>query len=334
MNLDVGYHCDLLIVPNRDDNSHLFQRSNSISRINNDWSFANEEICAGSHYALESNSNYHQILDNDSNHCGAGILQKTWSTPYLNNNEESKDIEENDNEHYFNLMNVSNPWPSNTILSNTTSVNVSSHTTNSNSLLKDAINNNIEKSWLMSLKGLSKKQIKSDAIESYKSNDNELIQNNVKQTKNDNAFHSEERISDFLNLDKELENVRERKISNSSQRSFLLSTNLESLSPITISLNELSFGGSLVSPSFPSDKFVYLDSPIRITIMGSHQVGKSALAVRYLSRQESSHRYSTASRAFSPTMHGKKKVNNLTLFAVLEFTPKFSDFARLRSWPC
>ena len=160
------------------------------------------------------------------------------------------------------------------------------------------------------------------------------LQNNVKQTKKDNAFHSEERISDFLNLDKELENVRERKISNSSQRSFLLSTNLESLSPITISLNELSFGGSLVSPSFPSDKFVYLDSPIRITIMGSHQVGKSALAVRYLSRQESSHRYSTASRAFSPTMHGKKKVNNLTLFAVLEFTPKFSDFARLRSWPC
>ena len=95
-----------------------------------------------------------------------------------------------------------------------------------------------------------------------------------------------------------------------------------------------SVGGNLVSPSFPSDKFVYLDSPIRITIMGSHQVGKSALAVRYLSRQESSRRSSTASRAFSSTMHGKKKVNNLTLFAVLEFSPKFSNFARLRSWPC
>ena len=307
MNLDVGYHCDLLLVPNRDDNSHLFQRSNSISTINNDWSFATEEIYKGSNYALESNSNFRQVLDNDSTHCGAGILQKTWSTPYLNNNEEPKDIEENVNEHYFNLLNVSNPWPSNTILSNTTTSNVSSHTTNSNSLLKDAINNNIEKSWFMSLKGLSKKQMRSDAIESYRSNDNESIQSNVNQTKNDNAFHSEEKINNFLNLRKELENVRERKRSNSSQPSFLLSTNLESLSPITISLSDLSFGGNLVSPSFPSDKFVYLDSPIRITIMGSHQVGKSALAVRYLSRQESSHRSSTTSRAFSSTMHGKKK---------------------------
>ena len=305
MNLDVDYHYDLFSVPNRNDHSHLFQRSNSISKIHNDWSFANEETCTGANYDLESNNNFRPMLDNDSTHCGSGILHKTYSTPYLNNNEEPNDIEENGNEQYLNLLNVSNPWPSNAFLSTTTS-NASSHTTNSNSLLKDAINNNIEKTWLISLKGLSKKQMRSDAIESYRSNDNESIQSNVNQTKNDNAFHSEERISDFLNFDKELENVRERKRSNSSQPSFLLSTNLESLSPITISLNELSFGGSHVSPSFPSDKFVYLDSPIRITIMGSHQVGKSALAVRYLSRQESSHRYSTPSRAFPSTMHGKK----------------------------
>lgn len=296
MNLDIEFQYNLLSLPNRNDNSHLFHRSNSISKINNNWSLVNEEPNTEMNYGFESDTSFTQILDNDSSRCEGGNLHKTWSTPYLNNNEESKNIDESGNEHYLNLLNASNPLSLNNISSNNV-CNPYSYTSNSSSLLKDAINNNIEKSWLMSLKK-SKKQMWSDDLKSFRSNDNDLIDSN-------NAFHSENNEDNYLSLDsKELENSIERKSSSTSQPTFVLSTNLESLSPITISLTDLSCGENSVSPSFPSDKLVYLDSPIRITIMGSHQVGKSALAVRYLSKQESSHR--SPSRAFSSTMHGTK----------------------------
>ena len=298
MNLDIEFQYDLLSLPNRNDNSHLFHRSNSISKINNNWSLVNEEPNTGINYGFESDtSSFTQVLDNESSRCEVGNLHKTWSTPYLNNNEENTKCEESGNEHYLNLLNASNPLSLNTLSSNV-ACNPYSSTSTSNSLLKDAINNNIEKSWLMSLKK-SKKQMWSDGLESFRSNENELIEST-------NAFHSED---NQLYVDsKKSENVQERKSSSSSQPTFVLSTNLESLSPITISLTDISCGENSVSPSFPSDKLVYLDSPIRITIMGSHQVGKSALAVRYLSKQESSHR--SPSRAFSSTMHGMK--NKLT----------------------
>ena len=267
-------------------------------------------------YVLESNSNFNQMLDNGL--CHGGGLHKTWSTPYLNNNEESKEFDdEKSNEQYLNLLNMTNPWPSNSLSSNI-ACNTFASSSNSNSLLKDAINNNIEKSWSMSLKGLSKKQIKQVGTESDQRNDNEQSQNNLKTNKKDNAFYSKAKEYNVLNSSiLELENAKERKNSNSSLPTFLLSTNLESLSPITISLTDLSFGGNSVSPSFPSDKLVYLDSPIRITIMGSHQVGKSALAVRYLSRQECLSRSSAA-----PSMHGmKQKLTKHFVPSLHEYTP-------------
>ena len=328
MDLDIDYHYDLFSLPNRNDNSHLFQRSNSFSKIsNNNWSFPNEDTDVK--YVMESNSNFNQTLDNGSCHGGGGGLHKTWSTPYLNNNEESKEFDEKSNEEYLNLLNMTNQWPSSSI-SSVACNNTTAYSSNSNSLLKDAINNNIEKSWLMK-KGLSKKKIKLESLELDGNNGNERIQNNLKTNQKENAFCSDEKEYSFLNSGiHELKNVRERKNSNSGLPTFLLSTNLESLSPITISLTDLSFGGNSVSPSFPSDKLVYLDSPIRITIMGSHQVGKSALAVRYLSRQESFSRSSAAS-----SLRGMKKikVQIITFLPVNEYKPQKSKFARLRLWP-
>ena len=309
MSLNVDCHYDLFSISNRDQNSNLFQRSNSIDKLHNEWSISHEDTNPSTKYLVASSMNVNDVMNNDST--SGGGLHKTWSTPYLNNNEELLEVNEKNNEHYYNLMNVSNPWimnntsSSSTYTSSTTSS--SSYTSNSNSLLKDAINNNIEKSWLMSLKGLSKKQLKANGLENYRaSNDNEMVQYRIKNS-NDPAFCPEEKDLTFDNL-KPMENKLEKKISNTSQPTFLLSTNLESLSPVSVSLTDLSFGANSVSASFPSNILLYLDSPIRITVMGSKQVGKSALAVRYLSRQESSSQ-SIASHAFSPPMQGMKTSN-------------------------
>lgn len=314
MSLNVDCHYDLFSISNPDQNSNFFQRSNSIDKLHNEWSNSLEETSSSKKYLVASNMNLNEVMNNDST--SGGGLHKTWSTPYLNNNEESEEVNEKNNDQYYNLMNVSNPWimnntsssSSNTSSSATSSsATSSSYTSNSNSLLKDAINNNIEKSWLMSLKGLSKKQLKANGLENYTApNDNEMVQYKIKDS-NDPAFCLEEKDHAFDNL-KPLENKFEKKASNTSQPTFLLSTNLESLSPVSVSLTDLSFGANSVSASFPSNKLLYLDSPIRITIMGSKQVGKSALAVRYLSRQESSSQ-SVASHAFSPSMQGMKTSN-------------------------
>ena len=310
MTLNVDCHYDLFSILNHEQNSSLFQRSNSIDKLHNEWSISQEGTTSPTKCLVASNMNLNDVINNESS--SGGGMHKTWSTPYLNNNEESPEVSEKNKDQYYNLMNVSNPWIMNNTSSSSSSytsssTTSSSYTSNSNSLLKDAINNNIEKSWLMSLKGLSKKQMKANGLENYTApNDNEMIQHRI-QNSNEPAFCPEEKEHTFDNP-KSMERKLEKKVSNTSQPTFLLSTNLESLSPVSVSLTDLSFGANSVSASFPSNKLLYLDYPIRITIMGSKQVGKSALAVRYLSRQESSSQ-SVASHAFSPSMQGMKTSN-------------------------
>ena len=213
-------------------------------------------------------------------------IHKTWSTPYLNNNEdEYKDLNENECEHYLNLLEISKPWSINASNPPNTPSS-SSYSSNSNSLLRDAINNNIEKSWLTSLKRLSKIQVKSNNHETYKTHDNEI---SMVRSQSGSTCHLGEENYAFQNTNIMEGESKERTSNKTCQPTFLLSTNLESLSPITVSLNDLALGGNEVSALFPSNKIVYLDSPIRITILGSKQVGKSALAVRYLSRQDPSY---------------------------------------------
>ena len=213
-------------------------------------------------------------------------IHKTWSTPYLNNNEdEYKDLNENECEHYLNLLEISKPWSINASNPPNTPSS-SSYSSNSNSLLRDAINNNIEKSWLTSLKRLSKIQVKSNNHEPYKTHDNEI---SMVRSQSGSTCHLDERNYAFQNTNIMEGESKEKASNKTCQPTFLLSTNLESLSPITVSLNDLALGGNEVSALFPSNKIVYLDSPIRITILGSKQVGKSALAVRYLSRQDPSY---------------------------------------------
>ena len=213
-------------------------------------------------------------------------IHKTWSTPYLNNNEdEYKDLNENECEHYLNLLEISKPWSINASNPPNTPSS-SSYSSNSNSLLRDAINNNIEKSWLTSLKRLSKIQVKSNNHETYKTHDNEI---SMVRSQSGSTCHLDEGNYAFQNTNIMEGESKEKASNKTCQPTFLLSTNLESLSPITVSLNDLALGGNEVSALFPSNKIVYLDSPIRITILGSKQVGKSALAVRYLSRQDSSY---------------------------------------------
>ena len=213
-------------------------------------------------------------------------IHKTWSTPYLNNNEdEYKDLNENECEHYLNLLEISKPWSINASNPPNTPSS-SSYSSNSNSLLRDAINNNIEKSWLTSLKRLSKIQVKSNNHEPYKTHDNEI---SMVRSQSGSTCHLDEENYAFQNTNIMEGESKEKASNKTCQPTFLLSTNLESLSPITVSLNDLALGGNEVSALFPSNKIVYLDSPIRITILGSKQVGKSALAVRYLSRQDPSY---------------------------------------------
>ena len=213
-------------------------------------------------------------------------IHKTWSTPYLNNNEdEYKDLNENECEHYLNLLEISKPWSINASNPPNTPSS-SSYSSNSNSLLRDAINNNIEKSWLTSLKRLSKIQVKSNNHEPYKTHDNEI---SMVRSQSGSTCHLDEGNYAFQNTNIMEGESKEKASNKTCQPTFLLSTNLESLSPITVSLNDLALGGNEVSALFPSNKIVYLDSPIRITILGSKQVGKSALAVRYLSRQDPSY---------------------------------------------
>ena len=213
-------------------------------------------------------------------------IHKTWSTPYLNNNEdEYKDLNENECEHYLNLLEISKPWSINASNPPNTPSS-SSYSSNSNSLLRDAINNNIEKSWLTSLKRLSKIQVKSNNHETYKNHDNEI---SMVRSQSGSTCHLDEGNYAFQNTNIMEGESKEKASNKTCQPTFLLSTNLESLSPITVSLNDLALGGNEVSALFPSNKIVYLDSPIRITILGSKQVGKSALAVRYLSRQDPSY---------------------------------------------
>ena len=291
MNLNVDCHYDLFHLPDQSSGADLFRRSNSISKIHNGWSMSTKQPTS-TNYLVASN----MTLNEEMNNC---TLHKTWSTPYLNNTEESKDLNESSNEQYLNLMNISQPW-----LMTSSSPGLqgnSSHISQSNSLLKDAINNNIEKSWLMSFKGVSRKKLRVDDLESLRVNDNEVVQSNTRNNY-DHAFFPDQNDPGSQAV-KTMEYNLSRNARDTSQKTFLLSTNLESLSPVTISLTDLSIGGNLVSPSFPSNKVIYLDSPIRITIMGSKQVGKAALAVRYLSRQESSSQ-SVASHSPSSMMQG------------------------------
>ena len=231
---------------------------------------------------MEANAQLNEMVSADTLDNG---IHKTWSTPYLNNNEdEYKDLNDNECDQYLNLLDISKPWSINASNPPNTPSS-SSYSSNSNSLLRDAINNNIEKSWLTSLKRLSKIQAKANNHEPYKPNDDEVSMARSRSGstwlyEGNDAFHN-------TNI---MESESKEKTSNRTcQPTFLLSTNLESLSPITVSLNDLALGGNEVSALFPSNKIAYLDSPIRITILGSKQVGKSALAVRYLSRQDPSY---------------------------------------------
>ena len=144
-----------------------------------------------------------------------------------------------------------------------------------------------------------------DVLESFKTNSREVVQ--ISNNNNQEQSLDQNKNASGTDSHRTLNHHLTTKTSDTSTPTFLLSTNLESLSPVTISLTDLSVGGSPVSPSFPSNKVIYLDSPIRITIMGSKQVGKSALAVRYLSRQDSSSQ-SLGSHAVSPSIRGKTNI--------------------------
>ena len=231
-------------------------------------------------YFIEGNAQFNEMVS--ANTLDNGI-HKTWSTSYLNNNDdEYKDMNDNECEQYLNLLDISKPWSINAYNPPNTPSN-SSYSSNSNSLLRDAINNNIEKSWLTSLKRLSKIQAKANSHEPCKTHDNEI---SMVRSRSGSTCHHDEGNYAFQNTNIMESESKEKTSNEACQPTFLLSTNLESLSPITVSLNDLAIGGNEVSSLFPSNKIVYLDSPIRITILGSKQVGKSALAVRYLSRQD------------------------------------------------
>ena len=313
--LSVDSHYDLFQPPDQETNNStdLFRRSKSVSKIQDcGWalSSAKETTTHSTKYLEGTSIKLNEVLDNETHPSG---LHKTWSTPYLSNKEELTDSDENGNKQYLNLLNVSQQWQMKSLSSGAQPSNSypSNSNSNSSSLLKDAINNNIEKSWLTSLKGISRKQLRvNERLESYRANDGELVQYRLKHSNGYQASFQNEKDSVSHSVISTTENNLQPTESSTSQPSFLLSTNLESLSPIAISLNELSLGGSPVSPIFPSDKLVYLDSPIRITIMGSKQVGKSALAVRYLSRNESSSP-SSSSHAHSTTIQGTKEITHL-----------------------
>ena len=282
MNMNTKVDCGYEILQTQNCGSSgdtIHKIDNGRNSSNYGWPLISNETPSNKCF-MEANAQLNEMI---SANTLDNSIHKTWSTPYLNNNEhEYKNLNDNECEQYLNLLDIAKPWSINASNPPNTPSS-SSYSSNSNSLLRDAINNNIEKSWLTSLKRLSKIQAKANNHETYKTNDDEI---SMARSQSGSTCHLGEGNNAFQNINIIESESKEKTSNKTCQPTFLLSTNLESLSPITVSLNDLALGGNEVSALFPSNKIVYLDSPIRITILGSKQVGKSALAVRYLSRQD------------------------------------------------